>query len=184
MHNGIKFILICLCQQLVSLVRGFTLNISLPLPLLPSFSRDKQATNSGSGPEFFGYSNPTILNLLQKMSDAKKCPKYKFVRFAEPSRRGGGHKIHSGGGQRQNPKSKALLQKVRGKKGAIPAKKKFADLGASKGNVVMPQVDSRSAIAPVLGTGLEQYGMDIGALSDSSLDDSSSATDTELIIDS
>ena len=156
---------------------GLTLFFSLSL-------RDKQATNSGSGPEFFGYSNPTVLNLLQKMPDAKKCAKYKFVRFAEPSRRGG-HKSHGSGVQRLNPKTKALLQKAKGRKKAMPAKKKFKmDVGTTKSSSHPQVVDSSSAIAPVLGTGLEQYGMDLGTLSDSSSDDSSSATDSELVIDS
>ena len=124
------------------------------------------------------------------MPDAKKCPKYKFVRFAEPSKRGG-PKLHLGGVQRLNPKSKSLLKKVKGKRGVLPAKRKFNSNSAAKGSVVVsqtPQVDSgAAAIAPVLGTGLgleAQYGMDMGNLSDSSSDDSSSVTDTELIIDS
>ncbi len=164
--------------------------------------RDKQATNSGSGPEFFGYSNPTILNLLQKMPEAKKCPKYKFVRFAEPSRRGGGGGPRSAGGGGQgrvrklNTKSKAL---VKGKKAvavkSVPAKKKLdLDMTESiaKGpgaplsrQLQLSRTDSSPAIAPILGSALEaQYGMDVGALSDTTSDDSSTATDNELIIDS
>ena len=159
--------------------------------------RDKQATNSGSGPEFFGYSNPTILNLLQKMPEAKKCPKYKFVRFAEPSRRGGGGGPRSGGGgqgrgRKLNTKPKAL---VKGKKPVaakgVPAKKKLdLDMIESITSLKGPgnrlqRTDSSPAIAPILGTTLEaQYGMDVSALSDTSSDESSTATDNELIIDS
>lgn len=50
--------------------------------------RDKQATNAGSGPEFFGFSHPTILNLIQNMEDAEMCTKYKRMSFQQPLSRG------------------------------------------------------------------------------------------------
>lgn len=154
-------------------------------------ARDKQATNSGSGPEFFGYSNPTILNLLQKMPDAKKCPKYKFVRFAEPSRRGGGRKIvsnSSGDVKKPSIKSKGVVNKI---KKVTPSKKTLQSKSVytnstSKG----PKSNSNStAIAPVLGTkGVEvsyHHAMDpVDDYSESSSSELSSATDTELVIDS
>lgn len=51
-------------------------------------ARDKQATNAGSGPEFFGFSHPTILNLIQTMSNAEKCTKYKPTHFQQALTRG------------------------------------------------------------------------------------------------
>ena len=44
-------------------------------------NRDKQATNAGSGPEFFGFSHPTIMSLIQNMTGADKCTKYKRTNF-------------------------------------------------------------------------------------------------------
>lgn len=163
--------------------------------IFPFSHRDKQATNSGSGPEFFGYSNPTILNLLQKMPEAKKCAKYKFVRFAEPSRRGGGgQKALDGKGRRLNTKAK-VLKKV---KKTLPTKRRFdpnlfdtsrpLTAGPKRPLPATAVSDSSPAIAPVLGTARHtqdvQYGMEVVNLSYSSSDDSSSATDNELIIDS
>ena len=135
------------------------------------------------------------------MPNAKKCPKYKFVRFAEPSRRGGGGPKSGGAGQgkarKLNPKSKP--QYVKGKKSVVSksvvvAKKKLdldriesntSQKGPGIGANRFQRTDSSPAIAPILGTALEaQYGMDVGALSDTSSDDSSAATDNELIIDS
>ena len=46
----------------------------------------KDATNTGSGPEFFGYSHPVIVNLLQKLPDVSLCTKYKPMKFQEVSR--------------------------------------------------------------------------------------------------
>ena len=147
--------------------------------------RDKQATNSGSGPEFFGYSNPTILNLLQKMPDAKKCSKYKFVRFAEPntkSRRAasslmGGRKgvATKGGTVKKSLKASGGSGLKRGQPSlsdALLTAEGLRDAIASSPN------DSSLAIAPVLGTG-HQYGMD--SLSYSS---SNELSDSELVIDS
>ena len=122
------------------------------------------------------------------MADARKCPKYKFVRFAEPSNRRGGQKNPSGGVRKQNTKLKTQLK---GKKGTliVPAKKVdvYETGAASKGSRQLPHPgDPGLAIAPV-GTGLEgQYGnLNVSALSNSSSsDESSSATDNELIIDS
>lgn len=123
------------------------------------------------------------------MADARKCPKYKFVRFAEPSNRRGGQKNPSGAVRKQNVK---LKSQIRGKKGTliVPAKKgDVYDSGAgSKGSRQLPLSSSGDpglAIAPV-GMGLEgQYGsLNVSALSNSSSsDESSSATDNELIID-
>lgn len=131
------------------------------------------------------------------MPEAKKCAKYKFVRFAEPSRRGGGGgggtKAGVGKGRKLNTKPKALKPV----KKAVPVKRVDPNLydssAAAKQLMNVPKqpqlvvtTDSSPAIAPVLGTARQevQYGMGVGALSDSSSDDSSSATDNELIIDS
>ncbi|XP_011404079.1 PREDICTED: transforming growth factor beta regulator 1-like isoform X1 [Amphimedon queenslandica] len=54
-------------------------------------ARDKQATNAGSGPEFFGFSHPSILNLIQLLPDADKCTKYKPTIFQQPLTRGKAH---------------------------------------------------------------------------------------------
>lgn len=127
------------------------------------------------------------------MADARKCPKYKFVRFAEPSNRRGGQKNPSGGPRKQSVK---LKSQIRGKKGTliVPAKKgDLYDSGASSkgsGRQLPLSGDPGLAIAPVRTlTGLEGqyvYGtLNVSALSNStSSDESSSATDNELIIDS
>lgn len=49
-------------------------------------ARGKIATNTGSGPDFFGYGNPTIMNLIQKLPNAEKCTKYKRVSFEASNR--------------------------------------------------------------------------------------------------
>jgi hypothetical protein len=46
--------------------------------------RGKEATNTGSGPEFFGFSHPTIQYLLQSLPNARKCAKYQWVKFELP----------------------------------------------------------------------------------------------------
>jgi hypothetical protein len=127
------------------------------------------------------------------MPEAKKCAKYKFVRFAEPSRRGGGPKVPGAGkGRKLNTKPKAL-KKI---KKIVPVKSLDPNLfdsslskvltGPKRPLLAAHTADSSPAIAPVLGTTRQevQYGMEIGTLSYSSSDDSSSATDNELIIDS
>ncbi|KAF4517775.1 hypothetical protein B566_EDAN002980 [Ephemera danica] len=35
----------------------------------------------GKGPEFFGFSNPTIQNLIQSSTGIRKCPGYKTMKF-------------------------------------------------------------------------------------------------------
>ncbi|XP_028402042.1 transforming growth factor beta regulator 1-like isoform X2 [Dendronephthya gigantea] len=47
-------------------------------------ARGKEATNTGSGPEFFGFSHPTIQYLLQSLPNARKCAKYQWVKFELP----------------------------------------------------------------------------------------------------
>jgi len=63
------------------------------------FHSGKDATNTGSGPEFFGYSHPVIVNLLQKLPDVSLCTKYKPMKFQEVSRTSG---------TRPSPKSKKV----------------------------------------------------------------------------
>ena len=174
----------CKCNNLLILM----------FPLFhPVSCRDKQATNSGSGPEFFGYSNPTVLNLLQKMPDAKKCPKYKFVRFAEPSRRGGRKVVSNSNSEIKkvsgsSTKSKGIVSKV--KKG-MSSKKSVAPKSAYSNSLTKgSRSNSNSiAIAPILGSRDSQVGYrGLGSIDEDSLDSSSSeltsATDNELVIDS
>ena len=69
-------------------------------------ARDKQATNSGSGPEFFGYSNPTILNLIQDMDGAESCAKFKRCKFQEA------RKPVKGAGKGKKPSRRKEVERV------------------------------------------------------------------------
>ena len=62
--------------------------LMLSVASFPNHHRDKQATNAGSGPEFFGFSHPTIMNLIQAMDGAEKCTKYKKADFQLSASRG------------------------------------------------------------------------------------------------
>lgn len=153
-------------------VAAFGAELILSCTLHSSFTgRDKQATNSGSGPEFFGYSNPTILNLLQKIPDSRKCSKYKFVRFAEPQRR-----------PRKAPSSPtATKQSLAHSKKRVMGRPSNDSSGNQKrkpfhvSKQAKKPEDSGLAIAPVFG------GMD--TVSYSSSDDGSFSSEGELIID-
>ncbi len=115
------------------------------------------------------------------MPNAKKCSKYKFVRFAEPTVRGAGGGAQKGTGiRRVNAKSKNVGKTK--SKIIVPPKKKLDGKSFSVAPKQFPLLppDSSPAIAPVQ----MQYGIDLGALSDSSSGDFSSATDNELVIDS
>lgn len=54
------------------------------LRFILDYFRGKEATNTGSGPEFFGFSHPTIQYLLQSLPNARKCSKYQWVKFELP----------------------------------------------------------------------------------------------------
>lgn len=47
-------------------------------------ARGRDASNTGSGPEFFGFSHPTIQYLIQSLPGARKCTKYQWVKFELP----------------------------------------------------------------------------------------------------
>ncbi|XP_065056672.1 transforming growth factor beta regulator 1-like [Rhopilema esculentum] len=49
-------------------------------------ARGKETTNTGSGPEFFGYSHPTVQYLIQSLADVTKLEKYKWVKFELPAK--------------------------------------------------------------------------------------------------
>eukprot|EP00794_Sanderia_malayensis_P010777 gene10777-11930_t len=49
-------------------------------------ARGKETTNTGSGPEFFGYSHPTVQYLIQSIADVTRLEKYKWVKFELPSK--------------------------------------------------------------------------------------------------
>ena len=49
-----------------------------------SSNRGRDASNTGSGPEFFGFSHPTIQYLIQSLPGARKCTKYQWVKFELP----------------------------------------------------------------------------------------------------
>ncbi len=119
------------------------------------------------------------------MPDAKKCPKYKFVRFAEPSRRGGRK-----GGKESKKVSSIKPKGIVSKKKIVSAKKLPVPKSAysSKGS----RSSNSTAIAPVLGSMKASHSNyhslgsvnDDDDFSDSSSSELSSATDNELVIDS
>jgi len=127
------------------------------------------------------------------MSDAKKCPKYKFVRFAEPSRRGGRKVVSNSNREIKKisggTKSKGIVSKV--KKG-MSSKKSIAPKSVYSGNSLSKGSRSNSnsiAIAPILGSRSSQVSCHgLGSIDEDSSDSSSSeltsATDNELVIDS
>ena len=138
--------------------------------------RDKQATNSGSGPEFFGYANPTIQNLIQNMPGAKNCSKYKFVKFEGPQ------KAQKRATQKSKTSKKApALQKVL-KSSSKPFHSPTIASPKSQSTKGQRSPNPSPAVAPVLGMGPQQFGMETSFCSSSS-DDWSSDSENELIID-
>ena len=153
--------------------------------------RDRQATNSGSGPEFFGYSNPTILNLLQKLPNAGRCSKYKFIKFDSPVRSSAAtakskSKRRTAGRQQQKgekPQAKKMRLSVspRPAQTATATVSVVVKMGGGGGGVGAPTDPS---LAPVLGSGLGQLGLEPGmGLYSSSEDWSSSDSGHELTVD-
>jgi hypothetical protein len=71
-------------------------------------ARDKQATNAGSGPEFFGFSHPSILNLIQMLENADKCTKYKPTVFQQPLARGKNTTVKKVAGSSAKSKAKPI----------------------------------------------------------------------------
>ena len=57
-----------------------------PIPCASHCYRGRVATNTGSGPDFFGYGNPTIMNLIQGLPNADQCAKYRRVQFEQSNR--------------------------------------------------------------------------------------------------
>ncbi|KAF9167604.1 hypothetical protein DFQ26_003947 [Actinomortierella ambigua] len=51
--------------------------------------RKRDHSNSASGPDYFGFSNPTIAKLIQELADADKCEHYIMQRFEEGTGRSG-----------------------------------------------------------------------------------------------
>ncbi|RKP22716.1 F/Y-rich N-terminus-domain-containing protein, partial [Syncephalis pseudoplumigaleata] len=45
--------------------------------------RQREHSNSASGPDYFGFSHPTIAMLIQELPDAEKCTHYVFQKFEE-----------------------------------------------------------------------------------------------------
>jgi len=45
--------------------------------------RNKESTNSASGPDYFGFSHPVVIKLIQDLPNAKKCSKYVWQTFVE-----------------------------------------------------------------------------------------------------
>ena len=157
--------------------------------------RDRQATNSGSGPEFFGYSHPTILNLLQKLPNAGRCSKYKFIKFdsptAKPTTTAAGATKSKGkrknvGKQQQSKGEKG--EKSRTKKMRLSVSPRPVQV-ATAGRVTVVRTGGGTpptdpSLAPVLGQGLGQLGMDTGMGLYSSSDEwSSSDSEHELTVD-
>ena len=183
----------------------------------PPPCRDRQATNSGSGPEFFGYSNPTILNLLQKLPNAGRCAKYKLIKFNSPVRAAQKSKTskrkiaaHSKqkAGKSEGPRSKKKRPRtspkpahtggvviVGGKSGAGAGGASGSGGGGASGNGGGEGSGEKSghhrrgtptdpSLAPVLGPGMSQFGLETGmGLYSSSEEWSSSETEHELTVD-
>lgn len=167
--------------------------------------RDRQATNSGSGPEFFGYSNPTILNLLQKLPNAGRCSKYKFLKFDSPEKppsaasttgaSKGRSKKKATGKQRKKsgeklPASKRLRLSVspkppkKGKATVSVVRKGGGGGGGGGGDGGGVSATTDPSLAPVLGSGLGQLGLETGrSLYSSSEEWSSSDSEHELTVD-
>ena len=74
--GGVSNVVMCL---LANTPNPFSLCLSL-------LCRGRVATNTGSGPDFFGYGNPTIMNLIQGLDNADQCSKYKRVHFEQSNR--------------------------------------------------------------------------------------------------
>ncbi|KAI8896919.1 F/Y rich C-terminus-domain-containing protein [Globomyces pollinis-pini] len=49
--------------------------------------RNKEHSNSASGPDYFGLSQPTIINLIQGLPNADKCTQYTFQKFEIASKK-------------------------------------------------------------------------------------------------
>ena len=159
--------------------------------------RDRQATNSGSGPEFFGYSNPTILNLLQKLPNAGQCLKYKFIKFdtsVKPTAKSRTKRKSAApgkprGGKVEGPQTKKLRLSVSPKLadssgvltvGSVTVKSGEAGVSLSS----RQNTPTDPSLAPVLGSGMSQLGLEMGlGLSSSSEEWSSSETEHELTVD-
>ena len=147
--------------------------------------RDRQATNSGSGPEFFGYSNPTILNLLQKLPNAGRCAKYRFIKFDSPVRLSTKSKTKRKSGKQQRERSD---EGTRAKRQRLSVSPNPAVHTSGGSGVVMGGDGMRSgmdpSLAPVLGPGMSQLGLDSIVRPYSSSDEwSSSDTEHELTVD-
>jgi hypothetical protein len=160
-------------------------------------ARDRQATNSGSGPEFFGYSNPTILNLLQKLPNAGRCLKYKFIKFdssVKPTTKSKTKRKSTAPGKQRGEKVEGLETK----KPRLSVSPKLADSSSAvsvasvivRGGEVGVSHSSRQntptdpSLAPILGSGMSQLGLEMGmGLSSSSDEWSSSETERELTVD-
>lgn len=136
--------------------------------------RDKQASNAGSGPEFFGFSHPTILNLIQNLPEAEKCSKFKRMSFEGPLKRSTKSKT---GGTKKKLQKLSTMKSV--KKGmspkpfyATPSKGPTSPLGDPS---LAPVIVNRQLSS--LGLGLDSSS---GLSSDS--DESGSESD-KLVID-
>lgn len=159
----------------------------------PTHYRDRQATNSGSGPEFFGYSNPTILNLLQKLPNAGRCSKYKFIKFDSPVRPTAKSVTKQKGTKQQKgdkvegPQTKK--QKLVPSPKPDPSSSVTVTSSSVRGGRVAVYHGRHStptdpSLAPVLGPGMSQFGLETGmGLYSSSEEWSSSETEQELTVD-
>ena len=91
----VTFKKITVCDMALSLPRSLALVFKLLVALSFMFAvalsydscsviRGRDASNTGSGPEFFGFSHPTIQYLIQSLPGARKCSKYQWVKFELP----------------------------------------------------------------------------------------------------
>lgn len=121
------------------------------------------------------------------MPDAKKCTKYKFVRFAEPkrSKKSTASKVNKKPSpSRLNLLKKTLIKKAGAQKRKLAPKavhsRPLTTVKKSSENIVESFTES---IAPV-GSGPLQFGMESNAMSYSSSDELSSSSENDLVIDS
>ena len=154
--------------------------------------RDRQATNSGSGPEFFGYSNPTILNILQKLPNSGRCAKYKFIKFDSPAAAAAAAKTTTGTTKSKTKRKNVgkRQQQSKGEKREKSRTKKMRPSVSPRPVVTVAVVRTGGgtptdpSLAPVLGPGLGQLGMESGISLYSSSDEwSSSDSEHELTVD-
>lgn len=89
--------------------------------------RGKDYTNSASGPDFFGLSNPTIMMLIEKLPGSGECSQYQMKVFETASKSTivvGDRGAHSG-----------LNSQIHSQTNEAPQSEQLPDMGDSKGDI-------------------------------------------------